>query len=80
MSLEIEGAFPIPCSRTDSRKKDLLIFPGPVRHLVSLQLEKPRAVPRVALRCDLALAQDRAALASWDGLGLGWNERTDRKI
>lgn len=48
--------------------------------MVSLQLEKPRGVPRVALRCDLALVQDRAALASWDGLGLGWNKDRQKRL
>lgn len=33
----------------------------------------------MALRCDLAPAQDRAALASRDGLGLGWDERQTEK-
>lgn len=76
--LVIEGASPTPCSYTGSIGKDLTIFPGLVRHLVSLNLEKPKGVPWAGLTCDLALGPGQSGSGflgqTWT---VGWDEKLD---
>lgn len=60
------------------KKEDLIIFPGLVRHWVSLNLEKPKGVPRVALRCNLALGPRQSSSGflgrTWTS---GWTEKAE---
>lgn len=46
--------FPLPLKQQEG-KKSLSMFPGLLRHLASLSLEKPTGVPRVVSNCNLAL-------------------------
>ena len=72
ISLVKEEVPPLLAPVQAAEKKDLTIFPDLVRLLVSVNLEKPKGVPGVALRCSLALGPGQSSSASWEGLGL-WN-------
>lgn len=64
------------CISSRKKKKDLTIFPGLVRRWVSPNLEKPKEVPRVVLRCQLALGPGQSSTGflgrTWT---VGWEGR-----